>query len=83
MSLMTGRIQLLHTIAPIEKIAQYFIRRQAIFSETWSKMETLNSNSLIIPFNFKANIALVLSRAGLQYVDECINMQAWMFCKML
>ena len=42
MSLMTGRIQLLHTIAPIEKIAQYFIRRQAIFSEIWSKIETLN-----------------------------------------
>ena len=44
MSFMTGGIQLLHTISPLEKIAQYFVRWQTIFCEIWS-------NHWIMPFN--------------------------------
>ena len=68
---MSGRIQLFHTTVSIEKIAQYFIWRQAIFSEIWSKIE-----HWIMPFNFKANIALVLSRTGLQFVDRQVGLDA-------
>ena len=58
--LVTSQIQLSPTIAPIKKIAHSILPHKRCL---------VNQN------NFKANTALVLSRAWLKHGDERINMQ--------